>query len=173
MLERKVLARAEDEKGSTPELASGAAEAHVVFGYAVPRAVAPRPVPANARLKDFSLYLNQELSWLDFNWRVLHLALDDGRWPDRQDHVKPYREFREAFERFHIDTCGFFGHHAPLVAAMEEFPTERILFASDYPFEGRNGEELERYVATITDHTSETDAERILGGNALDLLAYT
>lgn len=103
----------------------------------------------------------------------LHLTLDEGRWPDRQGQVKSYREFREAFEQFHIDTCGFFGHHMPLVAAMEELPTARILFATDYPFEGRNAEELERYVSTVAEHTSETDAERILGGNALDLLANT
>jgi polyphosphate kinase len=42
----------------------------------VPRAVAPRPVPAEAKLKDPTLYFNQELAWLDFNWRVLALALD-------------------------------------------------------------------------------------------------
>jgi polyphosphate kinase len=46
-------------------------------GYAVPTAVDPQPVLAGAGLKDFGLYLNQELSWLDFNWRVLHLALDE------------------------------------------------------------------------------------------------
>lgn len=47
------------------------------IGFAVPRAVAPRPVPPGAGLKDPALYFNQELSWIDFNWRVLHLALDD------------------------------------------------------------------------------------------------
>ena len=46
-------------------------------GFAVPRAVVPRPVPPGADLKDPTLYFNQELSWIDFNWRVLHLALDD------------------------------------------------------------------------------------------------
>ena len=47
------------------------------IGFAVPRAVAPRPVPPGASLKDPALYFNQELSWIDFNWRVLHLALDE------------------------------------------------------------------------------------------------
>mgnify|MGYP005845329773 CR=1 FL=1 len=45
--------------------------------YTVPRAVIPRPVPAGVDLKHPALYFNQELSWLDFNWRVLHLALDE------------------------------------------------------------------------------------------------
>lgn len=43
----------------------------------VPRAVKPQPVPEGAKLKDPSLYFNQELSWIDFNWRVLYLALDE------------------------------------------------------------------------------------------------
>jgi len=43
----------------------------------VPRAVAPQPVPAESKLKHPGLYFNQELSWIDFNWRVLHLALDE------------------------------------------------------------------------------------------------
>jgi polyphosphate kinase len=42
----------------------------------VPRAVSPRPVPENARTNDPALYFNQELSWIDFNWRVLHLSMD-------------------------------------------------------------------------------------------------
>ncbi|WP_456425528.1 polyphosphate kinase 1 [Rhodocaloribacter sp.] len=43
---------------------------------AVLRATAPRPVPKRAGLDDPRLYFNRELSWLDFNWRVLHQALD-------------------------------------------------------------------------------------------------
>ncbi|MBN1965972.1 MAG: polyphosphate kinase 1 [Anaerolineae bacterium] len=43
----------------------------------IPRAVVPQPVPPGADLKDPALYFNQELSWLDFNWRVLYLALDE------------------------------------------------------------------------------------------------
>lgn len=43
----------------------------------VPRAVSPQPVPHDAKLKHPALYFNQELSWIDFNWRVLHLALDE------------------------------------------------------------------------------------------------
>jgi polyphosphate kinase len=43
----------------------------------VPRAVAPQPVPKRASLDHPSLYFNRELSWLDFNWRVLYQALDE------------------------------------------------------------------------------------------------
>jgi polyphosphate kinase len=43
----------------------------------LPRAVAPQPVPEDAKLKHPALYFNQELSWVDFNWRVLHLAMDE------------------------------------------------------------------------------------------------
>jgi polyphosphate kinase len=48
-----------------------------VTAFLVPKAVAPRIVPEEAALKDATLYFNQELSWLDFNWRVLFLAMDE------------------------------------------------------------------------------------------------
>jgi polyphosphate kinase len=45
-------------------------------GNATPWAVVTRPVPSDPSLDDPSLYLNRELSWLDFNWRVLYIAMD-------------------------------------------------------------------------------------------------
>ena len=45
--------------------------------YILTKAVRPRPVPEGAGLKDPTLYFNKELSWIDFNWRVLHLAMDE------------------------------------------------------------------------------------------------
>ena len=45
--------------------------------YTLPRAVQPQPVPPGATLKDPALYFNQELAWIDFNWRVLYQALDE------------------------------------------------------------------------------------------------
>src|SRR5258705_13842902 len=38
--------------------------------------VVPQPVPDVPDLEDSSLYFNRELSWLDFNERVLQLAED-------------------------------------------------------------------------------------------------
>lgn len=45
--------------------------------FAVPNATSPRPVPKSAPLDHPHLYFNRELSWLDFNWRVLYQAIDD------------------------------------------------------------------------------------------------
>lgn len=45
--------------------------------FEIPWAVRPQPVPENASLKHPSLYFNQELAWIDFNWRVLYLATDE------------------------------------------------------------------------------------------------
>ena len=41
------------------------------------RAVNPSPPPENASLDEPTLYFNKELSWVDFNWRVLALAMDE------------------------------------------------------------------------------------------------
>lgn len=45
--------------------------------YTLPKATEVQRVPRNCKLDHPSLYFNRELSWLDFNWRVLHLAMDD------------------------------------------------------------------------------------------------
>jgi polyphosphate kinase len=42
----------------------------------IPKAIAPQTVPPDASLKHPALYFNQELGWIDFNWRVLYQALD-------------------------------------------------------------------------------------------------
>jgi polyphosphate kinase len=42
----------------------------------LPRSVAPQEVPAGAPLDHPALYFNRELSWLDFNWRVLAQSRD-------------------------------------------------------------------------------------------------
>jgi polyphosphate kinase len=46
----------------------------------LPRSVAPREVPEGAPLDHPSLFFNRELSWLDFNWRVL-LQVSDRSLP--------------------------------------------------------------------------------------------
>ncbi|PSQ95423.1 MAG: polyphosphate kinase 1 [Bacteroidetes bacterium SW_9_63_38] len=40
----------------------------------LPRAVSPQPIPPEVELDHPSLFFNRELSWLDYNWRVLHVA---------------------------------------------------------------------------------------------------
>jgi polyphosphate kinase len=69
----------EDEPDSPDALLEAAIDAawRAAPAFTVPSAVAPRPVPEQYTLDDPSLYFNQELSWLDFNWRVLWLAMDD------------------------------------------------------------------------------------------------
>jgi polyphosphate kinase len=49
----------------------------ITHDAAIPWAVHPQLVPENAGLKHPTLYFNQELSWIDFNWRVLYLAIDE------------------------------------------------------------------------------------------------
>ena len=46
-------------------------------GATFPPSTAARPVPSDAPLTHPHLYFNRELSTLDFNWRVLHQALDE------------------------------------------------------------------------------------------------
>ncbi|HET6569744.1 MAG TPA: polyphosphate kinase 1 [Rhodothermales bacterium] len=51
--------------------------APAVQHYAVQTATSPRPVPEGADLNHPNLYFNRELSWLDFNWRVLYQGMDE------------------------------------------------------------------------------------------------
>ena len=43
---------------------------------AIQQATRPEPLPKRFKLDDPRLYFNRELSWLDFNWRVMWLAMD-------------------------------------------------------------------------------------------------
>ncbi|HET6233026.1 MAG TPA: polyphosphate kinase 1 [Longimicrobiaceae bacterium] len=59
---------------STEEHTAPRAEAAIP--WITPAAVALNPVPDGAELDHPSLYFSRELSWLDFNWRVLQQARD-------------------------------------------------------------------------------------------------
>ena len=45
--------------------------------FSVPTATSPRSVPRSATFDHPHLFFNRELSWLDFNWRVFHQAVDE------------------------------------------------------------------------------------------------
>lgn len=45
--------------------------------FSVPTATSPRSVPRRATFDHPHLFFNRELSWLDFNWRVFHQAVDE------------------------------------------------------------------------------------------------
>lgn len=93
------------------------------------------------------------------------------RWPGETGEMKPWADFRAQLEeRIYLKMSGFYGHHVPLVAALEALPAERILFGTDFPFEVRSAEELSMAVAEVERHASRTDCARIFGGNLDDLL---
>ncbi len=43
----------------------------------MPKATSPQPLPPGSDLDHPGLYFNRELSWLDFDWRVLYQAIDE------------------------------------------------------------------------------------------------
>lgn len=56
--------------------AAGDDPAEAPLDQELPVAVEPNPVAKGAPLDHPSLYFNRELSWIDFNWRVLYQAMD-------------------------------------------------------------------------------------------------
>ena len=61
----------------TPPPAEPSGDGAPTLDRTLPLAVAAREVPKHPSLADPALYFNRELSWLDFNWRVLYQALDE------------------------------------------------------------------------------------------------
>lgn len=91
-------------------------------------------------------------------------------WPGIEE-TKPYPEFRRQFEeRVYVDTGGYTDHRGILGSTLSELPASNVLFGSDFPYEARTPEQIEAILAAIEDVTSGTDARRIRGQNALDLL---
>ena len=74
--------KAESREGGPPipvpeALHSGDGAAPEAPDFSVPKATSPRTVPKRAGLSHPHLYFNRELSWLDFNWRVLQQAREE------------------------------------------------------------------------------------------------
>ncbi|WP_258096589.1 polyphosphate kinase 1 [Salinibacter sp. 10B] len=70
-------APAADGTPSNPAPIPSPSESTASAGATFPPSVEQRDVPPRAALDHPHLYFNRELSTLDFNWRVLHQALDD------------------------------------------------------------------------------------------------
>jgi predicted TIM-barrel fold metal-dependent hydrolase len=104
--------------------------------------------------------------------RIKH-RLEDGRWPD-QEHVKTFADFKDQLEdRIYIDSAGFLGYQDPINTALRQFPDSQVLFGTDSPFGARDVAELNGMRESIERAASKRDANEILGGNALELLANT
>ncbi|WP_081927176.1 amidohydrolase family protein [Halobellus rufus] len=103
----------------------------------------------------------------------IHLQLDEGRWPG-QKHIKNFDEFKQQVEnRVYLDTSGFFGYQAPLRVALEQMPVSQVLFGTDAPYEPRSKSELQKFATSVREVAPRSDAQKILGENALDLLVNT
>lgn len=61
----------EEAKRDTEEVES------TLQNFEIPTSVKAQNIPENASVDHPSLYLNRELGWIDFNWRVLAQAMDD------------------------------------------------------------------------------------------------
>lgn len=66
-----------DGSQPAPVAAGAGVEPALAPAFVLPRAVHPRSAPEGANLQHPTLYFNQELSWIDFNWRVLWQAMDE------------------------------------------------------------------------------------------------
>jgi predicted TIM-barrel fold metal-dependent hydrolase len=100
----------------------------------------------------------------------VHLQLDNGRWPGLEG-LKSYDEFEAQFaNRVFLDSSGYFGERATFRRTLESLPSSQFLFATDFPYETREPAIFRKFVDSFEEVCSSSDAERILGGNALDLL---
>lgn len=65
------------KKEEATAAAEGTEEQIVDSRVRMQRAAVPRTIPRRAARDHPHLYFNRELSWLDFNWRVLYQAMDE------------------------------------------------------------------------------------------------
>lgn len=101
----------------------------------------------------------------------IHLQLDPGRWPGRQERVVSYDAFREQLEsRIFVDSCGFFGYEQPLETTLDAFPASNVVFGTDAPYEPRSVDELASFVRTVETVVPGNEVDAVLGDTAIDLL---
>lgn len=99
----------------------------------------------------------------------VELHLRDGWWPN-QEKLPSREAFFGDLEKIYVDTAGFNAAHTPVRAAVETFPTTNVLLGTDCPFEARTVDDMAAFVDAIEDCTDTETGERVLGGNALELL---
>ncbi|MDX1747753.1 MAG: amidohydrolase family protein, partial [Halobacteriales archaeon] len=90
---------------------------------------------------------------------------------DSSDRLKSYDEFMQQLrDRVYLDTSGYYGDTIAFQAAIDVFGASNMMLGSDFPYETRTGEDFEIIVDGIREVATPEEAERILGGNALDLM---
>lgn len=102
----------------------------------------------------------------------IHLQLDPGRWPGRQESVTAYDSFvAQLREHVYMDTSGFFGYSRPLETALSAVPPSNVMFGTDAPYEPRSAAELSLFIETVDGVVASEDTGAVFGETALDLLA--
>lgn len=100
----------------------------------------------------------------------IQLRLEKGHWPGLDD-LKSFGAFSaQLAERIYLDTSGYDGYRGPLRTALETLSGSQLLFGSDFPYETRDPETFGELVESVERVASPEEADRILSGNALDLL---
>lgn len=100
----------------------------------------------------------------------IQLYLEGDRFPEKE-RLLDYAEFKRRLEeRIYVDLSGHFGRPGVYRRTLEEFPSTRILFGTDFPYETRQPAEFDKLVSSVRETATITGSDRILGGNALELL---
>lgn len=100
----------------------------------------------------------------------IRLYLEPGRRPGH-DHLLTFREFKRVLEeRIYVDLSGHFGDSGVFQKTIQEFSPSKLLFGTDFPYETRKPDTFKRLIRSVRQSTSHRGAEKILGGNAIDLL---
>lgn len=92
---------------------------------------------------------------------------------DGGEHLKEYDEFMSVFEEHvYVDTAGYFGDPGPFRETFEVLPASRVLYATDFPYETLAPETFRKIAGAVESLRPRSEADAVLGGNALDLM-YT